>query len=79
MTTQDDPVMVLRIHLHGLPCPTCGSHELVPTLQCDYYPDGCLWLVRCERCRAQYHLDRRSRPTWTDDARTVAPAEPASV
>ena len=51
MTAQDDPVMALRIQLHELPCPTCGSHELVPMLQCDYYPDGCLWMVRCNACR----------------------------
>ena len=66
MTVQDDPVMALRIHLHGLPCPTCGGHELVPRLQCDYYPDGCLWTARCQRCRAQYHLDRWSRPIWKE-------------
>ena len=79
MTRQDEPVMALRIQLHQLPCPTCGSHDLVPMLQCDYYPDGCLWLVRCERCRAQYHLDHRSGPASTDGARTVAPAEPAAA
>ena len=60
MTVQDDPVMALRIQLHELPCPTCGSHELVSMLQCDCYPDGCLWMVRCHACQAQYHLDHRN-------------------
>lgn len=50
MTPQDDPVMALRIQLHELPCPACGRHELVPMLQCDCYPDGCLWMVRCHTC-----------------------------
>lgn len=59
MTVQDDPVMALRIQLHQFPCPTCGTHERRPRLQCDYYPDGCLWLVRCNACQAQYHLDHR--------------------
>lgn len=62
MTILDDPMMALRIQLHQLPCPTCGSHELMPKLQCDYYPDGCLWFVRCRQCQAQYHLDHRSVP-----------------
>lgn len=72
MTVQDDPVMVLRIQLHKLPCPTCGSHELAPALQCDYYPDGCLWLVRCQGCQAQYHLDHRSTPLWADKEGTAS-------
>lgn len=62
MTMQDDPVMALHIQLHQLPCPTCGTHELRPRLQCDYYPDGCLWLVYCGNCQAQYHLDHRTVP-----------------
>lgn len=62
MTILDDPIMALRIQLHQLPCPTCGSHELMPKLQCDYYPDGCLWFVHCSHCQAQYHLDHRSVP-----------------
>jgi hypothetical protein len=45
MTMQDDPIMALRIHLHHLPCPTCGTHELRLRIRCDYYPAGCLWLV----------------------------------
>lgn len=64
MTIQDDPVMALRIHLQQLPCPTCGTHKLRPRLQCDYYPDGCLWLVYCGNCQAQYHLDHRTVPAW---------------
>ena len=62
MTILDDPVMALRIQLHQLPCPTCQAHELMPKLQCDYYPDGCLWVVRCGHCQAQYHLDHRTVP-----------------
>lgn len=58
MTRQDDPLMTLRLQLHQLPCPACGSHDLVPKLLCDYYPDGCLWLARCNSCRAQYHIDQ---------------------
>ncbi|UVT18254.1 MAG: hypothetical protein H8K03_22200 (plasmid) [Nitrospira sp.] len=64
MTAQDDTVMALRIQLHELPCPACGVHELVPMLQCDYYPDGCLWIVRCLACRTRYHLDHRSVPVY---------------
>ncbi len=79
MTPQDESTLALRLQLNQLPCPTCSSHELVPLFQCDYYPDGCLWLVRCETCRAQYHLDHRSGPAWMDDVRTIAPAEPAST
>ena len=37
MTRQDEPVMAHRIQLHQLPYPTCGSHDLAPVLQCDYY------------------------------------------
>ena len=62
MTHRDDPVMALRIQLHELPCPSCGRHDLAPQFQCDYYPDGCLWLVCCGTCRAQYHLDHRAVP-----------------
>lgn len=62
MTRLDDPIMALRIQLHQLPCPTCGSHELIPKLQCDYYPDGCLWFVFCGGCQTRYHLDHRSVP-----------------
>jgi hypothetical protein len=62
MTVLDDSVMALRIQLHQLPCPTCGAHELIPKLQCDYYPDGCLWFVYCGHCRSQYHLDHRTVP-----------------
>lgn len=62
MTVQDDPVMALRIQLYRVPCPVCGAHELKPELRCDYYPDGCLWLVRCKQCETQYHLDDRSMP-----------------
>ena len=64
MRVQNDPVMALRIQLHELPCPACGGHGLVPILQCDYYPDGCLWIVRCHACRTQYHLDHRSVPVY---------------
>jgi hypothetical protein len=60
MTVLDDPVMALRIQLVQFPCPTCGAHELKPKLQCDYYPDGCLWYVRCGSCQTQYHLDHRT-------------------
>lgn len=60
MTGQHDPVAALHLYLHELPCPTCGGHELQPRLQCDYYPDGCLWLVRCEGCRSTYHFDHRT-------------------
>lgn len=59
MTVQDDPIRALGAQLHQFPCPSCGAYELMPELQCDYYPDGCLWLVRCGNCRTQYHLDRR--------------------
>lgn len=62
MIHQDDPVMALRVQLHQLPCPSCGRHELAPQFQCDYYPDGCLWLVSCGACRTQYHLDHRAVP-----------------
>lgn len=58
MTFHDDPVMAFRIQLHLSPCPTCGSHGLVPMLQGDYDPDGCLWLVSCESCQAQDHVVR---------------------
>ena len=63
MAVEDDPFMALRIQLHLLPCPTCGSHALVPMLHCDYYPDGCLWMVRCDACQAQYHLDVEKGPS----------------
>lgn len=82
MTCQDDPVTVLRRQLHQLPCPTCGCRELVPILQCDYYPDGCLWLARCDSCRTRYHFDRRSVPIWAEDSKIVVsegrhvPSEP---
>jgi len=66
MTVQNDLVRAVRIQLHQLPCPTCGTHALKPILNCDYYPDGCLWLVRCESCQTQYHLDHRSVPTWAE-------------
>lgn len=79
MTILDDPVMALRIQLHKLPCPTCGSHELVPALQCDYYPDGCLWIVRCETCQAQYHLDHRSTPTRAERKETASGAARAII
>lgn len=46
MACQVDPVDALRAQLRPLPCPTCGSHELAPMLQCGYYPDGCVWLVQ---------------------------------
>ncbi len=62
MTVLDDPVMALRIQLHQLPCAACGAHELMPKLQCDYYPDGCLWFVVCGGCRTRYHLDHRTVP-----------------
>lgn len=71
MTVQDDPVIALRMRLHQLPCPTCGSHSLVPMLQCDYYPDGCLWVVHCDCCQTQYHIDRRSVPTWAEEQKTA--------
>ena len=74
MTVQDNPVMVLRAQLHQLPRPTCGNHELVPMLQCDYYPDGCLWLVRCETCLTQYHIDHRSVPTWAKEQKAAIKA-----
>lgn len=64
MTMLDDSVMALRIQLHQLPCPACGAHELMPKLQCDYYPDGCLWFVSCGSCQTRYHLDHRTVPTW---------------
>lgn len=64
MTCEGDLVDALHVQLHQLPCPTCGSHELAPMLQCDYYPDGCLWLVHCDACQTKYHIDRRSVPTW---------------
>jgi hypothetical protein len=66
MPLQEDPLTALRHQLHHLPCPTCGSRELMPVLQCDYYPDGCLWFIRCAHCLAQYHLDHRSVPAWAD-------------
>lgn len=62
MTVLNDPVMALRIQLGQFPCPTCGAHELMPKLQCDYYPDGCLWYVRCRHCQMHYHLDHRIVP-----------------
>lgn len=62
MTCQNDPVVTLRLQLHQLPCPACGRHDLVPMLLCDYYPDGCLWLARCDSCRAQYHIDQSRSP-----------------
>lgn len=64
MTLLDDPELALRIQLHQLPCPTCGAHQLMPKLQCDYYPDGCLWYVCCGNCQTRYHLDHRTVPTW---------------
>lgn len=54
MTRQDESITALRIQLHQLPCPTCGKCDLIPMLQCDYYPDGCLWVVRCTSCRTLY-------------------------
>ncbi|MDR4473633.1 MAG: hypothetical protein R3B11_02975 [Nitrospira sp.] len=62
MTMLDDPVMALRIQLQQLSCPACGAHELMLKLQCDYYPDGCLWFVSCGSCRTRYHLDHRTVP-----------------
>lgn len=67
MTIQNDLLIALRKHLHQMPCPTCGSHELVPMLQCDYSPDGCLWLVRCDARQTQYHIGHQSVPTWAED------------
>jgi len=78
MTVQDNPVKALRAQLHQLPCPTCGSHELIPMLQCDYYPDGCLWLVRCEHCETQYHIDHRRVPTWEEDPKATTEVRQAS-
>lgn len=79
MTVQDDPLMALRIQLHQLHCPTCGTHELRPRLQCDYYPDGCLWLVRCEHCRAKYHLDHRRLPARWRTTTAVGRNYPATA
>jgi hypothetical protein len=79
MIFQDEAITALRIRLHELSCPTCGGHELEPALQCDYYPDGCLWLVRCSACRAQYHLDHRSGPALDEDVHTGASAAPATT
>ncbi len=79
MPFQDEAITALRIQLHDLPCPTCGRHELEPALQCDYSPDGCLWLVRCNTCRAQYHLDHRSGSAVDEDVRTGVPADPAAT
>jgi hypothetical protein len=62
MMSQDDSVMALRIQLHESPCPTCGSYALVPMLHCDYYPDGCLWMVGCDACQGQFHLDIGTGP-----------------
>ncbi|MCS6316363.1 MAG: hypothetical protein H8K05_00995 [Nitrospira sp.] len=62
MIIPDDPLMILRLQLRELPCPACGAHELMPKLQCDYYPDGCLWFARCGHCQTQYHLDYRTVP-----------------
>lgn len=59
MSRSDEPIMALRIQLHHLPCPSCGKSELMPLLQCDYYPDGCLWTVCCGECQTQYHFDHR--------------------
>lgn len=42
MTRQDESITAFRIQLHHLPCPSCGKPELMPMLQCDDYPDGCL-------------------------------------
>lgn len=74
MAVQDNPVMALRAPLHQLPCPICGSHELIPMLQCDYYPDGCLWLVCCEHCETQYHINHRSVPTWAEEQKVATEA-----
>lgn len=63
MTVQANPLMTLRVHLHQLSCPTCGSQELFPTLRCNYSPDRCLWLVRCETCQTQFHINHRNVPT----------------
>ncbi len=59
MTRHDESITALRIQLHQLSCPTCGKSDLIPMLQCDYYPDGCLWVVRCTSCRTPYHLAGR--------------------
>jgi len=69
MAVQDNPVMALRIYLHQLPCPTCSRHELIPMLQCDHYPDGCLWLILCETWLTQYHIDHRSLSNWSEEKR----------
>lgn len=61
MISSRDPAHAGQPPLEGLPCPTCGSHDLAPLLQCDYYPDGCLWLARCRLCGARYHFDLRPR------------------
>ncbi len=59
MTRHDESITTLRIQLRQLSCPTCGKSDLIPMLQCDYYPDGCLWTVCCGECRTQYHFDHR--------------------
>lgn len=56
MSRYDEPIMTLRLQLRHLPCPSCRKSELMPMLQCDYYPDGCLWVVRCRSCLTPYHL-----------------------
>ncbi len=38
---------------HPTPSPALSlkrKSELMLMLQCDYYPDGCLWVVRCRSC-----------------------------
>lgn len=65
--------------LRRIPCPCCGTLALSAQLQCDYYPDGCLWVARCDACQAQYHLNYRSGPGRVAGAPTIEPTGPTST